>query len=92
MNIDMDYRTFCELYFLEAEEVADITIDKHVSEHGPIDPKIDVDLVKDLGVSYALDKVFETYDVDNKNKASIKTLTNPHKYDNSSDLPVCCRP
>ncbi len=74
MNIDMDYRTFCELYFLEAEEVADITIDKHVSEHGPIDPKIDVDLVKDLGVSYALDKVFETYDVDNKNKASIKTF------------------
>ena len=74
MNIDMDYRTFCELYFLEAEEVADITIDKHVSEHGPIDPKIDVDLVKDLGVSYALDKVFETYDVDNKNRASIKTF------------------
>lgn len=74
MNIDMDYRTFCDLYFKEAEEVADITIATHVSKHGPIDTKIDVDLVKDLGVSYALDKVFETYDVDNKNKASVKTF------------------
>lgn len=74
MNIDMDYRTFCDLYFKEAEEVADITIANHVSKHGAIGQNIDVDLVKDLGVSYALDKVFETYDVDNKNKASIKTF------------------
>lgn len=71
MNID--YNSFCNQYYSEAEKVADITITEHIKNHGKLNAAIDVQLVKDLGISYALEKAFATYDPDNEKGASVKT-------------------
>ena len=73
MNIDLDYKTFSEAYYDIAVQIADITIAEHIKSHGPLNPYIDVTLVKDLGVSYGLEKVYNTFDVDHESKAHIKT-------------------
>ena len=73
MNIDLDYKSFCDIYYKAAEQVADITIAKHIEDHGPLNPAIDVELVKDLGVSYGLEKVFSTFDVDHESNAQVTT-------------------
>lgn len=52
MNIDLDYKTFCDTYYDAAVQVADITIAEHIKSHGQLNPYIDVTLVKDLGISY----------------------------------------
>lgn len=52
MNIDLDYKTFCDTYYDAAVQVADITIAEHIKSHGQLTPYIDVTLVKDLGISY----------------------------------------
>ena len=57
MKIDLDYSSFCDIYYKDAEEVADITIAEHIKKHGQLNPYIDVDVVKDLGISYGLEKV-----------------------------------
>ena len=41
--------------------------------HGQLNPYIDVTLVKDLGISYGLEKVYNTFDVDHESRAKIKT-------------------
>lgn len=74
MNIELDYKSFCNLYYKAAEKVADITIADHVKKHGAISKYIDVGLVKDLGISYALEKVYCKYDVDHESKAKITTF------------------
>ena len=73
MNIDLDYQTFCDTYYDGAVQIADITIAEHIKAHGQLNPYIDVTLVKDLGVSYGLEKVYNTFDVDHESKAKIKT-------------------
>lgn len=74
MKIDLDYSSFCNIYYKDAEEVADITIAEHIKKHGQLNPYIDVDVVKDLGISYGLEKVYNTYDVDHESKAGVKTF------------------
>lgn len=74
MKIDLDYSSFCDIYYQDAEEVADITIAEHIKKHGQLNPYIDVDVVKDLGISYGLEKVYNTYDVDHESKAGVKTF------------------
>lgn len=73
MNIDLDYKTFCDTYYDAAVQVADITIAEHIKSHGQLNPYIDVTLVKDLGISYGLEKVYNTFDVDHESRAKIKT-------------------
>ncbi len=36
MNIDIDYKTFCDIYYKAAEQVADITIAEHIKNHGQL--------------------------------------------------------
>ncbi len=74
MNIDIDYKTFCDIYYKAAEQVADITIAEHIKNHGQLNPYIDVELVKDLGISYGLEKVYNNYDVDHESNAKVKTF------------------
>ena len=73
MNIDLDYKTYCDTYYDAAVQIADITIAEHIKAHGQLNPYIDVTLVKDLGISYGLEKVYNTFDVDHESKAKIKT-------------------
>ena len=56
MNIDLDYKTFCDTYYDAAVQVADVTIAEHIKSHGQLNPYIDVTLVKDLGISYGLER------------------------------------
>ena len=74
MNIELDFKSFCALYYDAAVKTADITIADHIKKNGPISQYIDVDLVKDLGISYALEKVYCKYDVDHESKAKITTF------------------
>ena len=73
MIIDLDYKSFCELYYSVAMQAADKTISGHIAKYGPLNAAIDVDLVKDLGVSYGLERVFYTYDVDHESKSKIRS-------------------
>lgn len=74
MEINLDYKTFCDLYYKNAEKVADITIAEHIKKHGKLNPYIDVELAKDLGISYGLEKVYNNYDVDHESNAKVKTF------------------
>lgn len=74
MNIELDFKSFCELYYDAAVKTADITIADNIKKNGPISQYIDVELVKDLGISYALEKVYCKYDVDHESKARITTF------------------
>ena len=73
MIIDIDYKTFCDRYFEAARKAADDAIAWHVKKYGALNPAIDVELVKDLGVSYGLEKAYNTYDVDHESKAKVRT-------------------
>lgn len=73
MRIDLDYKTFCDTYYDAAVQVADDTIAEHIKSHGQLNQYIDVTLVKDLGISYGLEKVYNTFDVDHESRAKIKT-------------------
>ena len=73
MQINLDYKAFCDAYYNEALKVADITIANFIGKNGELNPAIDVQLVKDLGISYGLEKVYDTYDVEHESKAKIKT-------------------
>ena len=74
MNIDLDFKSSCKLYYNEAVKAADITIAAHIKKNGPISRFIDIEMVKDLGISYALEKVYCKYDVDHESKAKITTF------------------
>ena len=74
MNIELDYKTFCDVYYKAAEQVADITLAEHIKKHGQLNPYIDVELVKDLGISYGLEKVYNNFDVDHESHAKVKTF------------------
>ena len=74
MKIELDYKSFCNTYYKAAKRVADITIADHVKKHGQLNPCIDVALVKDLGISYGLEKVYNTYDIDHASKAKVETF------------------
>ncbi len=74
MNIELDFKSFCELYYNAAVKTADITIADNIKKNGPLNQYIDIELVKDLGISYALEKVYCKYDVDHESKATIITF------------------
>lgn len=71
MNID--YNEFCNQYYSAAEIAANKTIEDHIKNHGKLNAAIDVQLAKDLGISYALEKAYATYDPDNERGASVQT-------------------
>lgn len=73
MIIDIDYKTFCDRYYENARKAADAAIGGVIKKNGPLNPAIDIDLVKDLGISYGLERTYNTYDVDHESKAKIQT-------------------
>ena len=73
MKIDLDYKTFCALYYDDARKAADKTIAGQVAKHGKLNAAIDVELVKDLGISYGLERVYNTFDVDHESKARVRS-------------------
>lgn len=72
--MESDYKSFCKDYFKYAMDIAEVTIAKHIRKNGPLSLYIDVEMVKDLAVSYALEKTYCKYDDNHKSKATIGTL------------------
>ena len=74
MPQEISYHEFCRLYVNDAMSIASLIIKKidDRKEHR-IHPLIDKDSVKAIAVSYALDKVYKTYDVNHERGASIRT-------------------
>ncbi|MDY3963757.1 MAG: hypothetical protein SOY98_05600 [Candidatus Cryptobacteroides sp.] len=74
VSIGLDYSSFCNHYYAEAEKMADITVAGYVKKYGPLSRYIDAELVKDMGISYALEKVYCEYDSEHESKAGIWTF------------------
>lgn len=62
MILDIDFKTFCDRYYEQALEIAEKTIAAKLQ--GTAGRFFDTDLVRDISVSYALEKVYYHYDVD----------------------------
>lgn len=81
MPQEITYDAFCNLYVKEAMKIATIVINDINDPEGKgkenhIHPLIDQDYVKAVAVSYSLDKVYKTYDVNHESGASIHTYFN----------------
>ena len=76
MITDLSYDQFCRKYIDFANKSADITISGYIDKYGEQDASIDLDLVKDISISKALEKAYMNYDPDNESKASLKTYLN----------------
>ena len=73
MTFGISYDEFSNRYFALGMELADITIAQYIKKNGSISQYIDVELVKQVGVSFALERVYNKYDVDREGAASLKT-------------------
>ena len=69
MILDSDFKTFCDRYYGQALEIAEKTIAAKLQ--GTPGRFFDTDLVRDISVSYALEKVYYNYDVDFEGGASL---------------------
>lgn len=76
MITDLSYDAFCRKYIDFAQKSAKIAIASYIENYGEQDASIDLDLVKDISISKALEKAYKTYDPENESKASIKTYLN----------------
>ena len=78
MAQEISYQAFCRQYVDEAMSIASYIVkqiddpDGKGKEHR-IHPLVDKDSVKAIAVSYTLDKVYKTYDVNHEKGASIRT-------------------
>ena len=73
MSLEISYSEFCTRYYASAMELANMTIATYIKNNGSINRYIDIDLVKHIGVSFGLEKVYKKYDVDRAGAASLKT-------------------
>ena len=81
MAQEISYQAFCNMYIKEAMKIASIVIKRINDPEGKgkenrIHPLVDQDYVKAVAVSYSLDKVYKTYDVNHASGASISTYFN----------------
>ncbi len=76
MITDLSYDAFCRKYIDYAQKSAKIAIASFIENYGEQDASIDLDLVKDISISKALEKAYKTYDSENESKASLKTYLN----------------
>jgi len=74
MVVNMTYDAFCWEYYDDANKIAEIAVSNHVAQFGKLDARIDVDFAKELAISYALEKVYTTFDADKND--SPKLLNN----------------
>ena len=78
MPLEISFNDFCKLHINEAMSMASYLIREIDDPEGKgkqhnIHPLIDKDSVKAIAVSYTLDKVYKTYDVNHERGASIRT-------------------
>ena len=74
MITDLTYDDFCKKYFLEARRAADVTVANFIKENGQPHRSIDLELVKDSAMVYALRKAYDRFDSDNEKAASVETF------------------
>lgn len=70
---NLSYNEFCNKYYMDACKAADSALVNIIKQHGAPHTSIDVDLVKDLAVTFALRKAYENYDSKKEGKSSVKT-------------------
>lgn len=58
----MTFEDFCRAYIGEARKAAEETVAKHIAKTGKLPRTFDVELVKELGITYGLEKTFLKYD------------------------------
>jgi len=73
MIVSEDFNRFCKDHFKEAKHYADITIAGCVKANGPMNPKYDIEKVKDLGVISALEKAFVTFNANHSSNTKLST-------------------
>ena len=73
MKLDISYNEFCTRYYSVAVQQADVILAKHIKKTGTLHRYMDLDYVKQICVSYALEKVYKNYDVDHEKGASVET-------------------
>ncbi len=73
MIITLTYDEFCNMWFGTAMDVADIVIANVRKKGSSLDPALDIESVKIMGVTYALEKAYNSYDVDHEKHANLKT-------------------
>ena len=73
MKLDISYNEFCTRYYSVAVEKANIILRKHFKKTGNPHKYMDLEYVKQICVSYALEKVYKNYDVDHEKGASVET-------------------
>ena len=81
MAQELSYDAFCNQYVNEAMKIASLAMKKINDPDGKgkeyrIHPLVDQDYIKAVAVSYSLDKVYKTYDVNHSSGASIRTYFN----------------
>ena len=73
MITDLSYDAFCRKFFDYAQKSANIAVSDFIEKYGEQNASIDLDLVKQISISKALENAYKKYD---PNKASIKTFLN----------------
>ena len=80
MPINITYREFCSLYHNDAVIALNKIVKDYIDQHGSINRRIDLELVKQLTLTYSLERVYQKYDVEREGAASIKTFLNTVLY------------
>ena len=62
MKTEMTWNEFCELYFDTAKKTAEIYLQKQKNKLGQINPRVDLDYVRDTAVLSAMEKAYAKYD------------------------------
>ena len=62
MKTEMTWNEFCELYFDTAKKAAEIYLQKQKNKLGQINPRVDLDYVRDTAVLSAMEKAYAKYD------------------------------
>ena len=73
MITNLSFEDFCRKCYDFAKKTADTIVADYTLKYDKLPAAIDPDLVKDSAVITALEKAYNTYDPDNKSKASLKT-------------------
>lgn len=80
MPINITYREFCSLYYADAVTALNNIVKDYIKAHGSINRHIDLGLVKQLTLTYSLERVYQKYDVEREGAASVKTFLNKVMY------------
>ena len=80
MPINITYHEFCTNYYNDAVIALNRIVKEYIADNGGINRHIDLDLVKELTLTYSLERVYQKYDVEREGAASVKTFLNKVLY------------